>query len=49
MKFFDWAYNSGAEIATKMEYVALPTVVENAVRASWRAEIKDASGAPIWK
>jgi len=49
MKFFDWAYTSGADIATKMEYVALPTAVENAVRSSWRAEIKDAAGAAIWK
>jgi phosphate transport system substrate-binding protein len=49
MKFFDWAYKNGGEIAKSSEYIALPTAVQEAVRSSWKAEIKDASGAAIYK
>ena len=49
MKFFDWAYTSGGEIATKLHYIPLPASVQDRVRAAWKAEIKDASGAAIFK
>jgi phosphate transport system substrate-binding protein len=49
MKFFDWAYGAGDEIAAKLHYIALPASVKDAVRAAWAAEIKDASGAAIFK
>eukprot|EP01037_Dinobryon_pediforme_P015658 gene15658-15805_t len=49
MKFFDWAYKNGGEMAKASEYIALPTTVQDAVRSSWKAEIKDASGAAIYK
>ncbi|WP_407050671.1 phosphate ABC transporter substrate-binding protein PstS [Methyloraptor flagellatus] len=49
MKFFDWAYASGGEVATKLHYIPLPKSVQDAVRAAWKAEIKDASGAAIFK
>ena len=40
MKFVDWAYKNGAEIAKGLDYIALPTAVQDAVRASWKADIK---------
>jgi phosphate transport system substrate-binding protein len=49
MKFFDWAFKDGAKMATDLQYVALPTAVQDAVRASWRSEIKGPDGAPIYK
>ncbi|WP_420801286.1 phosphate ABC transporter substrate-binding protein PstS [Pinisolibacter aquiterrae] len=49
MKFFDWAYAKGDEAAEKLHYIALPAAVKDRVRAAWASEIKDASGAPIWK
>jgi len=49
MKFFDWAYSHGAEQAKKLDYIPLPESVENAVRASWKADIKGPDGAPVWK
>lgn len=49
MKFFDWAFTAGDEIATKNHYITLPASVKDAVRAAWAAEIKDASGAAIYK
>ena len=49
MKFFDWAYSNGSEQATALHYVTLPKAVQDAVRSSWRSEIKGADGAAIWK
>lgn len=49
MKFFDWAYTNGDKAAEDLHYVALPAAVKDRVRAAWAAEIKDASGAAIWK
>ncbi len=47
MKFFDWAYNSGDQIATNLDYVPLPPAVKAAVRSSWTAEVKGADGKPV--
>ena len=49
MKFFDWAFSNGAKQALDLEYVPLPQAVQDAVRASWKAEIKGPDGAPIFK
>ena len=49
MKFFDWAYKNGGEMAKASQYIALPANIQDAVRGSWKAEIKDASGAAIYK
>ncbi len=46
LKFFDWAYNGGDQMASELEYVPLPDAVKALVRKQW-AEIKDASGKPI--
>ena len=44
IKFFDWAYKSGGEIARQLEYIPLPASVQDAVRASWRTEIVGPGG-----
>jgi phosphate transport system substrate-binding protein len=49
IKFFDWAYANGAKQATDLQYVALPKAVQDAVRASWKADIKGPDGAPVLK
>ena len=49
MKFVDWAYTSGDKIAEDLHYIALPKEVKDRVRAAWKTEIKDASGAAIYK
>jgi phosphate transport system substrate-binding protein len=48
MKFFDWCYKNGGEAARRLEYIALPTEVQDRIRAAWRAEVKNPSGQPIW-
>jgi phosphate transport system substrate-binding protein len=48
MKFFDWAYANGDQLATDLEYVPLPDSVVRLIRASWGANIKDGSGKALW-
>lgn len=45
LKFVDWAYKNGGEIATKLEYIPLPGTVQDQVRAVWKAEIT--AGKPL--
>ncbi len=37
VKFFDWAYRNGDEVAIKLHYVPLPEKVKNKVREYWKA------------
>ncbi len=48
IKFFDFAYKNGGDVAKGLDYIALPEAVQDAVRSSWRAEIKGPDGAAIW-
>jgi phosphate transport system substrate-binding protein len=49
LKFYDWAFKNGQKAADELDYVPLPAKVVNLVEASWKAQIKDSAGQPIWK
>jgi phosphate transport system substrate-binding protein len=40
LKFFNWAYKNGAQMAAELDYVPLPSSLINQVRATWKSEIK---------
>jgi phosphate transport system substrate-binding protein len=40
LKFFDWSFSHGNDIATKLLYIPLPDSVHAAIRATWKAELK---------
>jgi phosphate transport system substrate-binding protein len=40
LKFFNWAYKSGSQMAAELDYVPLPEALIKQVRATWKAEIK---------
>ena len=40
LKFFNWAYKSGTQMAAELDYVTLPDSVIKQVRATWKSEIK---------
>jgi len=40
LKFFNWAYKSGTQMAADLDYVPLPAALIKQVRATWKAEIK---------
>jgi phosphate transport system substrate-binding protein len=47
LKYFDWCYQHGGEMAAKLDYVPLPKNVVDMVQATWGKEIK-AGGKPVW-
>ncbi|AVO50527.1 phosphate ABC transporter substrate-binding protein PstS [Melaminivora suipulveris] len=46
LKFFEWAYKSGDQTASDLDYVAMPESVKGVIMKSW-GDIKDASGQAI--
>ncbi len=48
LKFFDWAYHHGGEMANKLDYVPMPAKVVNMVENTWTKSIHTASGEPVW-
>jgi len=49
LKFFDWAYKKGAKLADELDYVPMPAPVVDLIETNWKANIKDSSGAALWK
>lgn len=49
MKFFDWSYRNGAQLADELSYVPLPDTVADAVRVAWKSQVQDRAGKALWK
>lgn len=47
MKFFDWAYAAGGEMADKLDYIPMPAAVVEMIKKEW-AEVKGSDGKPVW-
>ncbi len=49
LKFFDWAYSSeGDKLADALDYVPLPDAVTNQIRSTWKSQVRDGSGKPVY-
>jgi phosphate transport system substrate-binding protein len=48
LKFFAWAYSKGSKMAEDLDYVPMPAAVTVSVEKVWSAQIKDASGKPLF-
>ena len=48
LKFLDWAYRQGQEIARKLHYVPLPDSAVRIIEDTWSREIKAADGDRVW-
>ncbi len=48
LKFFAWAYDKGGKMAEELIYIPMPKNVTDSVKKTWSAEIKDASGKPVF-
>jgi phosphate transport system substrate-binding protein len=48
LKFFAWAYSKGSKMAEDLDYVPMPAAVTASVEKVWSAQIKDASGKPLF-
>jgi len=47
LKFFDWCYRNGGDLAKELHYVPIPQKVYNLVQKHWAREIT-ANGTPVW-
>jgi phosphate transport system substrate-binding protein len=47
LKFFEWAYQNGDQMAEELDYIPMPDNVVELVRQDWKS-IKDASGNPVF-
>jgi len=48
LKFFDYAFKSGSQAAMDLDYVPLPDNVVSLIETSWKDNIKDTAGKPVW-
>ena len=48
LKFFAWSYAKGGKMAEELDYVPMPDKVVTDIQKMWSAEIKDASGKPLF-
>jgi phosphate transport system substrate-binding protein len=48
IKFFDWAFKNGGAAAAELDYVPMPANVVKLVQESWKTNLKDASGKPVY-
>ncbi|WP_322996376.1 phosphate ABC transporter substrate-binding protein PstS [Castellaniella sp.] len=48
LAFFDWAWREGADMASELDYVPLPTAVTDQIRQLWTQEIRTKDGASVW-
>ncbi|PLR37865.1 phosphate ABC transporter substrate-binding protein PstS [Chimaeribacter californicus] len=48
LKFFDWAYKNGNQVANDLDYATLPDAVVTQIRASWKENIKDSNGKSLF-
>jgi phosphate transport system substrate-binding protein len=49
LKFFDWSYKNGAQMATELEYVHLPQDVIKLVQDNWKKDFRGPDNNPIWR
>ena len=47
LKFFDWSYHNGGQMAEQLDYVPMPTNVVGMVEQSWK-QIVGSGGKPVW-
>jgi phosphate transport system substrate-binding protein len=48
MRFFDWAFRSGAQAAASLEYIPVPASVHDAVRTAWAEQVRGPAGERLW-
>lgn len=48
LKFFEWAYASGDEMALELDYIPLPDSVVKLIEDSWEANIKGKDGKAVF-
>jgi len=47
-RFFDWSFKNGGAMASELDYVLMPEAVVKLIRSTWKEQVKDASGKPLY-
>ncbi len=47
LKFFDWSYKNGNQLAEQLDYVPMPAKIVGMVEDSWK-QIAGSDGKPVW-
>lgn len=47
LKFFDWAYANGDQMAEQLDYVPMPDSVVELIKSEWKTQIRDGQGKPV--
>jgi phosphate transport system substrate-binding protein len=47
LKFFEWAYDGGDQLALDLDYIPMPDNVVKLVKSEWK-KIQDANGKPVY-
>jgi len=48
LKFFEWAYKNGGDMASSLDYIPMPNNVVSLIQAKWKSDIKDDTGKPVF-
>jgi phosphate transport system substrate-binding protein len=48
LKFFNWSYSKGADMAKDLDYVPMPANVVSDIQKMWSTDIKDSGGKPLF-
>ena len=48
LKFFEWAYKNGDQMASELDYIPMPDAVVGIIESSWKSQIKDGSGKALY-
>jgi len=48
LKFFDWGYKNGKQMAADLDYVPMPDNVVALIEKTWKEQIKSADGKPVY-
>lgn len=49
LKYFDWTFRNGSEIAQNNGFALIPAETMQNVRQLWKTQIKDRAGRSLWK
>jgi len=48
LKFFEWAYKNGDQMAAELDYIPMPDAVVSIIQSSWKSQIKDGAGKAVY-
>lgn len=48
LKFFEWAFQNGDQMAVDLDYVPMPDPVVKLIQTEWKSKLKDAAGKSVY-